>query len=97
MPTFDLSVPDEVRLTLRGAAENIILGTVRRWPHWMRADLEHSLEDPAHCVAVTLVAERGQEATIREILQRGFGLRFPLEGGSLPFALPAAPPSRRRA
>jgi hypothetical protein len=96
MTTLDMSVPGEVRLILRGAAENVILTTLRRWPHWLRAEVEHAPDEPTRCVAVTLVTERQQEATIREILQRSFGLKFPAEGGSLPLTLPSPPATRRR-
>lgn len=96
MTTLDLSSPGELRLVLRGAGENAILATLRRWPHWLRAEVERDPADTAQCVSVTLVASRGQEATLREILRRSFGLTFPVEGGSLTPVIPAAPASTRR-
>ncbi|NTU81473.1 MAG: hypothetical protein HGA45_19180 [Chloroflexales bacterium] len=96
MSTLDLSTPDELRLTLRGAAENTILATLRRWPYWLRAEVEHDPADRAQCLAVTLVTGRGQEATLREILRRSFGLTFPPEGGDTALKpVPAPGPSRR--
>jgi hypothetical protein len=92
MPTLDLSTPDELRLTLRGAAENTILTTLRRWPYWLRAEVEHDPADGAQCLAVTLITGRGQEVTLREILRRSFGLTFPPEGGDI--ALKPVPPPR---
>ncbi len=96
MTTLDMSIPGEVRLILRGAAENAILTTLRRWPHWLRAEVEHDPVEPTQCVAVTLITERAQESTIREILRRSFGLTFPPEGGSQPLVLPPVPEPRRR-
>ena len=96
MTTLDLSVPGELRLTLRGQAENIILTTVRRWPHWLRAEVEHDPADATQYTAVTLVTDRFQEPTIREILQRSFGMRFPAEGGDQALKVaPASAPVRR--
>lgn len=95
MTTLDLSAPGELRLTLRGTAENVILTTLRRWPHWLRAEVERDPADVKKCRAVTLVADRDQEPTIRDILQRSFGMRFPAEGGDQTLK-PADPaPSRR--
>lgn len=97
MTTLDMSIPGEVRLVLRDAAENVILKTLQRWPHWLRADLEHDPANPTQCVGITLVADRAHESTIREILRRSFSLNFPPEGGSCAFVLPPAPEPRRRA
>lgn len=94
MTTLDLSVPGELRLILRGTAENVILTTVRRWPHWLRAEVERDPTDPSQCVAVTLITDRVQEFTIREILQRSFGMRFPVEGGDQPIET-TSPPVRQ--
>jgi hypothetical protein len=97
MTTLDVSAPDELRLVLRGAAENAILNTLRHWPNWERVELERDPDDATRYRAVTLIAARGQEATIREILRRSFGLIFPPEGGDREMkpqeAAPA--PSRR--
>lgn len=81
MTTLDLSTPGELRLILRGAAEDAILSSLRRWPHWLRAEVERDPADGTQCIAVILIADRTQESTIREILRRGFGLIFPSEGG----------------
>lgn len=96
MATLDLSVPGELRLTLRGMPENVILTTVRRWPNWLQAEVERDPSDPTQCMAVTLIADRAQEPTIREILLRSFGLRFPVEGGDQDLKLvPQTSPARR--
>ncbi|NNJ11376.1 hypothetical protein EKD04_013630 [Chloroflexales bacterium ZM16-3] len=92
MTTLDLSIPGELRLTLRGAAEDTILTTLRRWPHWLRADVEHDPVNAAQCLSVTLITDRDQEATLREILRRSFGMTFPPEGGD--FTMPPAPPPK---
>jgi len=96
MTTLDLSIPGELRLVLRGAAEQAILTTLRRWPHWLRAEVERNPAETSECVSVTLITERGQEATIREILRRSFGLTFPAEGGSRTLVIPPSPEPRRR-
>lgn len=96
MTTLDMSSPDELRLVLSGPAEQVILATLRRWPYWLRAEVERDPADTGQCLSVTLVTGRGQEATLREILRRSFGLTFPAEGGSRDLALPAAPVPRRR-
>lgn len=95
MTTLDISTPDELRLTLHGAAENTILATLRRWPHWLRAELERDPADTSQYLTVTLITSRSQEATIRDILQRGFGMVFPREGGSMAFVPGPAAPSKR--
>jgi len=95
MTTLDLSTPGELRLILRGEAENVILTTLRRWPHWLRAEVEHDPVNAAQCLAVTLITDRNQEATLREILRRSFGMTFPSEGGDLTM-LPAPPPKPQR-
>jgi hypothetical protein len=97
MSTLDLSSPDEVRLVLSGAAENAILETLRRWPHWLRAEVKRDSADRRVILAVTLVSSRSHEVTIREILRRSFGLTFPLEGGTRAFTPPPVPTPRRRA
>jgi len=96
MTTLDLSIPGELRLTLRGAEENVILTTLRRWPNWLRAEVERDPMDPTQCMAVTLVADRYQETTIREILQRSFGMRFPTEGGDQTIKVDPRPAPVRR-
>lgn len=96
MTTLDMSMPGELRLTLRGPAEDAILSTLRRWPHWLRAEVERDLVDSSQCLAVTLIADRNQEATLREILRRSFGMIFPPEGGDVTFRPPPAPATQRR-
>ena len=90
MTTLSISESGELRLTLRGEAENRILATVRRWPHWQRVALERDPVDAERYLAVTLIADQAYESTVREILKRSFGLTFPPTGGSC--ELPPAPP-----
>lgn len=96
MATLDVSGPDELRLTLRGAAENAILATLRRWPPWLRSEVEYDPADPTQCLAVTLITVRSQESTLREILRRSFGITFPPDGGDIVFTPPPAPKPHRR-
>jgi hypothetical protein len=96
MTTLDMSTPGELRLVLSGAAENVILTTLRHWPYWLRAEVESDPADATQHLSVTLVAGRGQEATLREILRRSFGLVFPLEGGSTALVTLEPPAPRRR-
>lgn len=96
MTTLDMSVADELRLVLSGAEEQAILATLRRWPYWLRAEVERDPADASQCLSVTLIAERSQEATLREILRRSFGLTFPAEGGSRTMVAPAVPQPRPR-
>jgi hypothetical protein len=85
MPTLLLTESEELTLMLHGAEEDVILTTLRRWPYWLRAAVEHDPENPRRCLSVTLVAERKHEDTVRLILERSFGLRFPETGGSSVF------------
>jgi phage-related baseplate assembly protein len=94
MAILDLSAPGALRLILSGMAENAILTTLRRWPHWIHAELERDPTDASRCLSVTLITGREQEATLREILRRGFGLIFPVEGGGRVIA--PVPASRLR-
>jgi hypothetical protein len=96
MATLLLTDPNELTLQLEGEAEDVILSTLRRWPHWLRATLEHDPDDPRRCRSVTLVAERQHEETVRLILEKSFGLRFPSEGGSQVFTPPPVPEKRHR-
>ena len=97
MTTLSISESGELSLTLRGAAENRILATVRRWPHWQRVALERDPVNTERCLAVTLIADQAYESTVREILKRSFGMTFPPAGGvcDLP-PDPPTPPGRRR-
>jgi len=95
MATLSINDAGELYLTLRGAAEDRILTTVRRWPHWQRVALERDLVNTERCLAVTLVADQAYESTVREILKRSFGLTFPAAGGSSEIG-PEAPSRPRR-
>jgi hypothetical protein len=97
MTTLDMSTPGELRLVLRGAAENAILNTLRHWPHWLRVEVERDPADRALYRSITLITGRNQEATIREVLRRSFRMTFPPEGGerSLEVEAPSEPVRRR--
>ena len=96
MTTLSISETGELHLTLRGAAEDRILTTVRRWPHWRRVDIERDPVNAARCLAVTLVTDQTYESTVREILKRSFDLTFPEAGGSRDLAPEQPAPTRRR-
>ena len=96
MTTLDTSVAGELRLTLRGAAENRILDTVRHWPHWRLGNIEHDPANEQQYQSVTLITDRVHEATVREILKLSFGLIFPPEGGNRELAPEAPRPAGRR-
>jgi hypothetical protein len=96
LTTLSISESGELHLTLRGAEEDRILTTVRRWPHWLRVDIERDPSNAARCLAVTLVTNQTYESTVREILKRSFDMTFPEAGGSRDL-LPEPPtPTRRR-
>jgi hypothetical protein len=77
-----LSYPSATEVALRlGRQEDAILTVVRRWRSWTRADVEGHMPGDAEVTAVVLTAERGTEATIREILYRSFRIVFPTDGG----------------
>lgn len=94
LTTLSTSQTGELCLTLRGEAENRILTTLRRWPHWQRVTIERDPENADRCLAVTLVAEAAFESTIREILKRSFNLTFPEDGGTSELAAEAPAPAR---
>jgi hypothetical protein len=96
MTTLDMSSPGELRLVLRGAAENAILNTLRHWPHWRGVEIERDPADQAKYVSVTLITGCNQEATIREILWRSFRMTFPPEGGDRAMTAEEAPRAARR-
>lgn len=96
LSTLSISESGEVGLTLRGAEENRILATVRRWPYWRRVDLERDPNNTERYLAVTLVADQAHETIVREILKRSFGMTFPLSGGSCELVAEPPPPTRRR-
>lgn len=95
MTTLSKPAVGEVALTLRGGAENRILETLRRWPHWLRVDVERDPDNPALCLAVTLVADQLYEPVVRDILKRSFSMTFPEDGGDAEL-LPLPPQRRRR-
>ncbi|MBC8163322.1 MAG: hypothetical protein H7Z42_19095 [Roseiflexaceae bacterium] len=94
MTTLSTSEAGELCLTLRGEAENRILATLRRWPHWQRVVIERHPDDAGRCVAVTLIADSSFESTMREILKRSFNLTFPVAGGSSELAAEVPTPVR---
>ena len=94
MTTLSIAETGELHLTLRGAEENRILATIRRWPYWQRVDIERDPANAERCLAVTLIADRAYESTVREILKRSFGMTFPEAGGSCDIG-PEPPPSSR--
>lgn len=98
MARLSTDISGEVHLTLRGDDENRILATVRRWPYWVRADVERDPENATKCLSITLVADRLYESIVRDILKRSFSMTFPDAGGDvvLPPALPQVSTSKRR-
>ena len=95
MTTLFISETGELCLTLRGAAENRILTSVRRWPHWRRVDIERDPVSVERTLSVTLITDQIYESTVREILKRSFGMTFPAAGGSIEMA-PEPPPRSKR-
>jgi hypothetical protein len=95
MTTLSTNAAGELSLTLRGEAENRILMTLRRWPHWQRVALDPDPTDSKRYIAVTLVADAMHEATIREILKRSFNLTFPAVGGTSELIAEELAPSRK--
>ena len=78
-----LTYPSATEVQLRlGMQEDAILTVVRRWGWWTRADVEGRLPGATQVTGVILTATRGQDRTIRTILQRSFQLVFPAEGGT---------------
>jgi len=93
-----LSYPsaEEVQLQL-GPREDAILGVVRRWAWWLRAEVDGKLPGCSEVTSVTLTAARAQDATIREILDRSFQLVFAADGGEgMVVPAPVESPKRRR-
>jgi hypothetical protein len=95
MSILSIAETNELCLTLRGAEEDRILTTLRHWPHWRRVTVERNPANTQHCLAVTLVADRAHESTVREILHRSFGMTFPEAGGSCEIGSDPLPPSRK--
>jgi hypothetical protein len=87
---------DSLSLTLRGATEDVILATVRRWPYWEQVVIERDPTDSSHCLAVTLITQRLYEPTLRDILQRGFGLKFAADGGDSEMVVPPVEQKQKR-
>jgi hypothetical protein len=96
MATLGMLGSDSLSLTLRGATEDIVLATVRRWPHWDQAVVERDPANTGQCLAVTLITQRLYEPTLRAILQRGFGLTFGVDGGDCDVVIPPVEPKSRR-
>lgn len=96
MAILDLRIPGELRLVLRGAAENAILNTLRHWPHWLRVEVERDPADRARYRSVTLITDRDREATIREVLRRSFRMTFPPEGGEQTLVVETRPAPAKR-
>ena len=92
MATLSKNAPGEVQLTLRGETDNRILATLRRWPNWLRIDIERDPANSARTLSVTLVADQSHEAIVRDILKRSFSITFPDEGGDV--VLPPEPEVR---
>jgi len=80
MANLSYPSPAEVQLRL-GSQEDAILTVVRRCGWWTRAEVEGRLPGSKEVSGVVLTADRGTDATIREILHRSFQLVFPAEGG----------------
>jgi len=95
MTILSIAESGELHLTLRGAEENRVLATMRRWPYWLRVDIERDPANAKRCLAVTLIADRAHESIVREILHRSFGMTFPETGGSRDIG-PEPLPSPRR-
>jgi hypothetical protein len=81
MARLSVSNAGELCLKLAGTAENVVLTSLRRWPHWQRVAVERSPDDAAVCLSVTLATDPANEQALRNILKHGFGLTFPVEGG----------------
>lgn len=96
MTTLRINEPGELQLTLHGEADNQILTSLRHWPHWTRADVERDPHNPKICLAVTLVTDQVHEATVRDILKRGFGVTFPTGGGEANVLRAVVPTPKRR-
>lgn len=96
MTTLATSAAGEVLLTLRGATENRVLTTLRRWPYWSRLEIERDPADADRYLSVTLITDQVHEPTLREILRRSFGLTFPVGGGSSDVAIEPPVKERRR-
>jgi hypothetical protein len=95
MTTLQRAESGEWHLTLYGAAENRILTTLRRWPHWQRVTIERDPLDAQQCLTLTLITDQEHESTLREILQRSFAMTFPVAGGSMALGPEPATTSRR--
>jgi len=77
MSTVALKHRRELCLTLPGAAEDPILTTFRRWPHWRRVEIVRDLENRAGCLAVTFITDQYSEPMVRAILKRTIGIICP--------------------
>lgn len=96
MALLSIDVSGAICLRLTGGAENAVLNSLRRWPHWQRVDVERSPDDSSVCLAVTLMTDSTNEPALRNILKHGFGMTFPLEGGPSEGRVLVAQPEVRR-
>jgi hypothetical protein len=96
MATLRHNADGDICVTLRGAAENRLLVTLRGWTHWLRYEFERDPQNPALCLSVTLITSPLHEVAVRELFKRGFGMTFPPEGGSCAPPPPVIEPPRRR-
>ncbi|WP_026371040.1 hypothetical protein [Kallotenue papyrolyticum] len=95
-----LSYPSATDLHLRlEGHEQAILTVVRKCPWWHSAEVEGRRPGSTTVSAVTLIARRDMDPTLRQILATCAGLVFPADGGAgRPRARPrrAGPASKRK-
>jgi len=96
MATLFLNSDGDVCVTLRGAVEDNIFRALRGWTYWVRFEFERDPQNPALCLAVTLITNHALEVAVRELFKRGFGITFPADGGSGEQATPLSAPVQRR-
>lgn len=80
MATLSYPSLEELQLRLE-AQDGAILDVVRGCPWWTSADLAGRVPGTRTVTRVTLTAPRGNDRTLRRILQLSFGLVFPEDGG----------------
>jgi hypothetical protein len=81
MATLSYPSATDVQLVLN-AQEGAILGVVRGCTWWTKADVERGIPGSTLVTSVTLTTTRAMDPTLRRILQMGFGLVFPQDGGA---------------
>lgn len=96
MALLSVSTGGELCLQLAGVAENAVLDSLRRWPHWQRVAVERSPADEAVCLSVTLATDPANEPALRNILKHGFGMTFPVGGGQSEGMIRSEPTVSRR-